>query len=67
LHPVVVACSVTAGTLIGGLLGAIIAVPLVAVTWAVYSRLHTPDPPMEPAEPLSAVEPPDNANEDPAP
>jgi predicted PurR-regulated permease PerM len=67
LHPVVVACSVTAGTLIGGLLGAIIAVPLVAVTWAVYSRLHTPDPPMEPAEPLAAVEPPDNANEDPAP
>jgi predicted PurR-regulated permease PerM len=61
LHPVVVACSVTAGTLIGGLLGAIIAVPLVGVTWAVYSRLHTPDPPMEPDEPAEAVEPPPDA------
>lgn len=61
LHPVVVACSVTAGTLIGGLLGAIIAVPLVAVTWSVYSRLHTPDPPMEPDEPEEAVEPPPDA------
>ncbi|GMA26144.1 hypothetical protein GCM10025864_39030 [Luteimicrobium album] len=44
-----------------GLLGAIIAVPLVAVTWSVYSRLHTPDPPMEPHEPAEAVEPPPDA------
>lgn len=46
LHPVVVALAVTAGTLTAGILGAVIAVPLVAVVWAVYSRLHTPDPPM---------------------
>ena len=31
LHPVVVALSVTAGTLVAGILGAVIAVPLVAV------------------------------------
>ena len=47
LHPVVVALSVTAGTLIAGLLGAVIAVPLIAVCWAIFSRLRTLDPPME--------------------
>ena len=47
LHPVVVALSVTAGTLTAGILGAVIAVPLVAVAWAVFSRLRTLDPPME--------------------
>ncbi|PJI85501.1 AI-2E family transporter [Luteimicrobium subarcticum] len=55
LHPVVVALSVTAGTLVGGLLGAIVAVPLVGVTWAVFSRLHTPDPPMTVEESTSEV------------
>ncbi|MCM0638270.1 AI-2E family transporter [Cellulomonas wangsupingiae] len=47
LHPVVVALSVTAGTLTAGILGAVIAVPLVAVAWAVFSRLRTLDPPMD--------------------
>ncbi|MEE6283020.1 AI-2E family transporter [Georgenia sunbinii] len=47
LHPVVVALGVTAGTFLGGLLGAIIAIPLLAVIWAVYSALHEPDPPLE--------------------
>ena len=46
LHPVVVALSVTAGTLTAGILGAVISVPLVAVAWAVFSRLRTVDPPM---------------------
>lgn len=46
LHPIVVAVSVTAGTLLSGILGAVIAVPLVAVAWAVYSQLRTLDPPM---------------------
>ncbi|NKY22171.1 AI-2E family transporter [Cellulomonas denverensis] len=50
LHPVVVALAVAGGTLTAGILGAVIAVPLVSVVWAVYSRLHTPDPPMEPGE-----------------
>ena len=47
LHPVVIALSVTSGTLVAGLLGAVIAVPLVAVCWAIFSRLRTLDPPME--------------------
>ncbi|WP_448060481.1 AI-2E family transporter [Cellulomonas hominis] len=46
LHPVVVALAVTAGTLTAGILGAVISVPLVAVAWAVFSRLRTLDPPM---------------------
>ncbi|MPV90172.1 AI-2E family transporter [Georgenia ruanii] len=51
LHPVVVALGVAAGTFLGGLLGAIIAIPLIAVVWAVYSALHQTDPPMEEAPP----------------
>jgi len=47
LHPVVVALGVTAGTFLGGLLGAIIAIPVIAVTWAVYSAIRTVEPPME--------------------
>ena len=47
LHPVVVALAVTAGTLTAGILGAVISVPLVAVAWAIFSRLRTLDPPME--------------------
>ncbi|MBT0995253.1 AI-2E family transporter [Cellulomonas sp. DKR-3] len=47
LHPVVVALAVTAGTLTAGILGAVVAVPLVSVAWAVFSRLRTLDPPMD--------------------
>ena len=47
LHPIVVALVVTGGTLLAGILGAVIAVPLVAVAWAVFSKLHQPDPPMD--------------------
>ena len=47
LHPVVIALAVTAGTLTAGILGAVISVPLVAVCWAIFSRLRTMDPPMD--------------------
>ena len=59
LHPVVIALSVTAGTLSFGLLGAVIAVPFVAVCWAIFSRLRTLDPPMEEDEADDDVEPVD--------
>ncbi|GAA4286388.1 hypothetical protein GCM10022262_07470 [Georgenia daeguensis] len=54
LHPVVVALGVTAGTFLGGLLGAIVAIPLLAVTWAVYSAIRTVEPPMEDLPPAPA-------------
>ncbi|MFH5822702.1 AI-2E family transporter [Georgenia sp. AZ-5] len=53
LHPVVVALGVTAGTFLGGLLGAVIAIPLLAVIWAVYSALRQVEPPLEGALPAA--------------
>lgn len=47
LHPVVVALAVTSGTLVAGILGAVVVIPLVAVCWAVYSKLRTLEPPTE--------------------
>lgn len=41
LHPVVVALGVTAGTILGGLLGAVLAIPVIAVTWTVFSSFAT--------------------------
>jgi predicted PurR-regulated permease PerM len=41
LHPVVVAVSVIAGTISAGLLGAVVAVPLVSIAWAVIRELRT--------------------------
>jgi putative heme transporter len=40
LHPVAMALAITCGVLLAGLLGAVIAVPLTAVSWAVFSRLR---------------------------
>ncbi len=40
LHPVAVAVSVIAGTLSAGLLGAVVAVPLVSIAWAVLKELR---------------------------
>lgn len=57
LHPVAVALSVTAGTLVAGILGAVISVPLVAVAWAVFASLRHVDPPTD-FEELTRPEPP---------
>jgi len=61
IHPVVIALAVTAGTLTAGILGAVISVPLVAVCWAIFSRLRTLDPPMEEDDADDGVEPVDDA------
>ena len=47
LSPVVVALGVITGTLLAGLLGAIIAIPIIGVTWAVFNSLYHRDPPIE--------------------
>lgn len=63
LHPVVVGLAVAGGTLTAGILGAVIAVPLVSVVWAIYSRFHQTDPPMEPDEATDEVRPADGEDE----
>lgn len=42
LHPVIVIIAVTAGTLLIGVLGAVISVPIVAVSWSVFDALRPP-------------------------
>jgi predicted PurR-regulated permease PerM len=54
LHPIIVALAVVAGGLVAGIFGAIVVVPLVSVTWAIFSRLRTLDPPMD-AEQVSVA------------
>ncbi len=54
LHPLVVALGVAAGTLTAGILGAVIATPLISVIWTVFTELHDFDPPIEGPLPPSA-------------
>ena len=44
LHPVVVAVSVASGTVLAGIIGAVVAVPMVAVAWATYVQLRASNP-----------------------
>ncbi|MFJ5519289.1 AI-2E family transporter [Streptomyces griseoluteus] len=44
LHPLVVAVSVIAGSIVAGVIGAVVAVPFVSVAWAVLSALRAPPP-----------------------
>lgn len=48
LHPVVVALAVVGGAVAAGVIGAVVAVPLTAVTWSVYQTLR--DPTDQPAQ-----------------
>ncbi|MGI6785334.1 MAG: AI-2E family transporter [Gleimia sp.] len=47
LHPVVVGLGVAGGTLLAGLFGAVISIPLIASLWAIYQQLRDEDPPFE--------------------
>lgn len=47
LHPVVVGLGVVAGAMLGGLLGAVIVIPILGVAWAVFSVLYHKDPPIQ--------------------
>lgn len=42
LHPVVVAVSVIAGSILAGVIGAVVAVPMVSVAWSVFGELRAP-------------------------
>ncbi|MGA5699645.1 AI-2E family transporter [Peterkaempfera bronchialis] len=44
LHPVVVAVSVIAGSIVGGVIGAVVAVPMVSVAWSVVGALRSRPP-----------------------
>jgi putative heme transporter len=59
LHPIVTLTSVIVGTQLLGIVGAFLAVPMVAVGWAVYNALEQPGPkPTGPADPgLAAAGP----------
>ena len=58
LHPIVTLLAVTAGTLVGGIAGALIAVPACAVTYHAIQGYRADEPDTAPAE-----EPPDNLAE----
>ncbi|MCL2464109.1 MAG: AI-2E family transporter [Micrococcales bacterium] len=68
LHPIVIALTVAGGGLAAGIFGAVVAVPLVSVTWAVFSHLRTKPPSMSTVEvdtatgaiPLVLGSPPDD-------
>ncbi|MEU1628088.1 AI-2E family transporter [Streptomyces sp. NPDC020096] len=44
LHPVVIAVSVVAGGIVAGIIGAVVAVPMVAVAWSVVCALRDQSP-----------------------
>ncbi|PFG43058.1 putative PurR-regulated permease PerM [Isoptericola jiangsuensis] len=70
LHPVVVAIAVFAGTVLAGILGAVVAVPLVAVVWTVFSTLRGDQPvPLPRGAPDSSDSPgdPETPEVDPVP
>ncbi|TFC51295.1 MULTISPECIES: AI-2E family transporter [Cryobacterium] len=43
LHPLVILIALTGGTVLGGIAGAVLAVPLVAVSWAIFKVWDGPD------------------------
>lgn len=47
VHPVLVGAGVIAGTMLAGIFGAIIAIPAMAVVWAIYKTLNQPEDPLE--------------------
>ena len=52
LHPVAVAVSVISGSIVAGVIGAVVAVPVVSIAWAIVRELRS-----EPAEGGEAAEP----------
>ncbi len=42
LHPLVILLALTAGTILGGIVGAVLSVPIAAVTWAIIKVWNKP-------------------------
>ncbi|PPF99250.1 AI-2E family transporter, partial [Rathayibacter sp. AY2B1] len=49
LHPLIVLIALTVGTVLAGIVGAVLAVPIAAVVWGIVSIWNGPDDPAEPA------------------
>lgn len=47
LHPLVILIALTAGTIVGGIIGAVLAVPIAAVGWAIIKVWEGPDPSLD--------------------
>ncbi|MRG60206.1 AI-2E family transporter [Agromyces sp. CFH 90414] len=47
LHPLVILVALTAGTILGGIIGAVLAVPITAVGWAIIKVWEHPDPSLD--------------------
>ena len=47
LHPLVILIALTAGTILGGIAGAVLAVPITAVGWAIIKVWQGPDPSLD--------------------
>ncbi len=45
LHPLVILVALTAGTILGGIVGAVLSVPIAAVAWAIAKAWNSPDAP----------------------
>ncbi|MCS5732446.1 AI-2E family transporter [Herbiconiux daphne] len=43
LHPLVILVALTAGTILGGIVGAVLSVPIAAVAWAIVKAWNAPD------------------------
>lgn len=52
LHPLVILIALTAGTILGGIVGAVLAVPIAAVGWAIIKVWDAPDPTLDERKPL---------------
>lgn len=52
LHPLVILVALTAGTILGGIVGAVLAVPIAAVGWAIIKVWDAPDPSLDERKPL---------------
>jgi predicted PurR-regulated permease PerM len=55
LHPLVILVALTAGTILGGIIGAVLSVPIAAVAWAIIKVWNRPSVAAEPPPPGAAA------------